>query len=77
VMGLDKDVMDLSFVGTSSRIGGMNLEDLAQETISMRDEYDEVKNKLVDYGYYNPRGDVESTTPTLWNLPNSSTKPSA
>jgi len=55
VMGLDKDVMDLSFVGTSSRIGGMNLEDLAQETISMRDEYDEVKNKLVDYGYYKPK----------------------
>jgi len=51
-MGVNKDVIDLCFKGTTSRIGGVGLEDLAIETISMRPETD-VK-KLKNYGYYKP-----------------------
>jgi glutamate synthase (ferredoxin) len=54
-MGLGKDVIDLAFKGTTSRIGGMTLEDLAAETVSMRNEVDMKRQKLVDYGYYKPK----------------------
>ena len=33
-IGLDKSLVDLAFIGTTSRIGGMTVEDLARETIS-------------------------------------------
>jgi len=51
-IGLGEEVIDSSFKGTTSRIGGMSLEDLASETIMMRPE--EVGQKLVNYGYYKP-----------------------
>lgn len=51
-IGLGDEVIDRSFKGTTSRIGGMSLEDIASETIMMRPET--VGKKLVNYGYYKP-----------------------
>jgi len=51
-IGVGDAVIDKSFKGTTSRIGGMSLEDLASETILMRPEG--VGEKLVNYGYYKP-----------------------
>lgn len=53
-MGLGKEVVDISFKGTTSRIGGASLADIAQETVTMRPETVSEKSKLVNYGYYKP-----------------------
>jgi glutamate synthase (ferredoxin) len=42
-MGLGEDVVATSFKGTTSRIGGVNLEDIASETVMMRPESDSSK----------------------------------
>jgi len=51
-IGLGEEVIKQSFKGTTSRIGGMSLQDLASETIMMRPEA--VGARLVNYGYYKP-----------------------
>ena len=53
-MGLGSEVIDTSFKGTTSRIGGVSLEDIASETVMMRPETADEKAKLVNYGYYKP-----------------------
>ena len=45
-MGLGEDVVDTSFKGTTSRIGGVGLEDIASETVMMRPETTSEKTKL-------------------------------
>ena len=54
VIGLGEDVIGTSFKGTTSRIGGMNLSDIASETVMMRPETATEKTKLINYGYYKP-----------------------
>jgi len=51
-MGLGSEVVDTSFKGTTSRIGGAGLSDIASETVMMRPESD--SKKLINYGYYKP-----------------------
>jgi glutamate synthase (ferredoxin) len=53
-MGLGMEVVDISFKGTTSRIGGASLADIAQETVTMRPETVSEKAKLINYGYYKP-----------------------
>jgi len=53
-IGLGEEVIDRSFKGTTSRIGGVNLEDVASETVMMRPEVANAKMKLINYGYYKP-----------------------
>lgn len=53
-IGLGPEVIDTSFKGTTSRIGGLNLEEVALETVTMRPEVGEAKLKLLNYGYYKP-----------------------
>ena len=54
VIGLGEDVIDTSFKGTTSRIGGVGIEDIAREVAMMRPENTESYKKLVNYGYYKP-----------------------
>jgi glutamate synthase (ferredoxin) len=54
VMGLGSDVIDTSFKGTTSRIGGMSMEEIASEVAMMRPEVFDAKMKLINYGYYKP-----------------------
>ncbi|KAL7552362.1 hypothetical protein ACHAWF_015596 [Thalassiosira exigua] len=53
-MGLGEEVVSKSFRGTTSRIGGVGLEDIASETVMMRPESASEKAKLINYGYYKP-----------------------
>jgi glutamate synthase (ferredoxin) len=53
-LGLSDHVIERSFKGTTSRVGGMSLEDIASETIMMRPEVVKAKMKLINYGYYKP-----------------------
>jgi glutamate synthase (ferredoxin) len=53
-IGLGEEVIDTSFKGTTSRIGGVSLADIASETVTMRPETASEKAKLVNYGYYKP-----------------------
>jgi glutamate synthase (ferredoxin) len=53
-LGISDEVIDYSFKGTTSRIAGMSMEDIASETIMMRPEAVSAKLKLVNYGYYKP-----------------------
>lgn len=53
-LGLSDEVIARSFKGTTSRIGGMSLEDIASETVTMRPEVVRAKMKLINYGYYKP-----------------------
>jgi len=58
-IGLGEEVIDCSFKGTTSRIGGMNLEDIGGETLMMRPEAAEEKMKLINNGYYKPNPKLE------------------
>lgn len=53
-IGLSDEVIGRSFKGTTSRVGGMKLEDLANEITMMRPESADAKMKLINYGYYKP-----------------------
>lgn len=53
-MGMGEDVVATSFKGTTSRIGGVGLADIASETVMMRPETKGEKAKLINYGYYKP-----------------------
>jgi glutamate synthase (ferredoxin) len=53
-LGIGEDVIARSFKGTTSRLGGVSLEDIASETIMMRPEAAKANMKLVNYGYYKP-----------------------
>jgi len=58
-IGLGDEVMDVSFKGTTSRIGGMDLADIAGETLMMRPEAVDEKLKLINNGYYKPNPNLE------------------
>lgn len=53
-LGIGGEVIDRSFKGTTSRIGGMNYEDIASEVVMMRPEVADMKMKLLNYGFYKP-----------------------
>ena len=53
-IGLGMDVIDTSFKGTTSRIGGVSLTDIASETVMMRPTTASETAKLTNYGYYKP-----------------------
>jgi glutamate synthase (ferredoxin) len=53
-LGIGEEVINRSFRGTTSRIGGMTFEDIASEVVMMRPEIAAAKMKLLNYGYYKP-----------------------
>ena len=53
-LGVGEDAINRCFKGTTSRIGGMSLEDIASETVMMRPEAVKEKMKLLNYGFYKP-----------------------
>ena len=53
-LGIGEDAINRAFKGTTSRIGGMSLEDIASETVMMRPEAIKEKMKLANYGFYKP-----------------------
>jgi glutamate synthase (ferredoxin) len=53
-LGISDEVINRSFKGTTSRIGGMTFEDIAMETIMMRPETAAMSMKLLNNGFYKP-----------------------
>ena len=53
-IGIGKEVIDRSFKGTTSRVGGLSYEDIATEVAMMRPEVTDAKLKLLNYGFYKP-----------------------
>ena len=53
-IGLGEETIARSFKGTTSRIGGLSLEDIAIETVTMRPEVADAKRKLMNFGFYKP-----------------------
>ena len=69
-IGVGEELIDRCFKGTTSRIGGMTFEDIAQETASMRPEAVKEKMKLINNGYYKPisTGEYHANTQKLAKL---------
>ncbi|KAG2445645.1 hypothetical protein HXX76_000255 [Chlamydomonas incerta] len=70
--GLGKDVMDMCFKGTVSRIGGMSLADLQREAESLwaKGFPEKAMTKLEDYGFIQskPKGEFHSNNQTMAKL---------
>ena len=66
-VGLGPDLIELGFAGTPSRIGGLSVEELAQETVWIHQQaFPELTpEKLQDYGFvrYRPRGEYHLNNP--------------
>jgi glutamate synthase (ferredoxin) len=53
-IGIGNEVIERSFKGTTSRVGGLTYEDIAMEVAMMRPEVADAKLKLLNYGFYKP-----------------------
>jgi glutamate synthase (ferredoxin) len=66
-VGLGPDLIELGFEGTPSRIGGLSVEELAQETVWIHQQgFPELTlEKLRNYGFvrYRPRGEYHLNNP--------------
>mmetsp|Transcript_5827 Transcript_5827/g.10673 ORF Transcript_5827/g.10673 Transcript_5827/m.10673 type:complete len:1606 (+) Transcript_5827:167-4984(+) len=71
IYGLAGDVVDTAFIGTTSRIGGMTLDDLAKETISFWNKaFPELPSKLEFFGFITsrPTGEYHAANPEMSKL---------
>ena len=68
-IGLGMDVVNLAFKGTTSRVGGLNLQDIAQEVISFHSRaFPELQGKkLENFGFinYKPGGEYHMNSPEM------------
>ncbi len=68
-IGLSSEVIDLAFAGTTSRVGGLNLQELAQEVMNFHKKaFPEVQGKkLENYGFikYRPSGEYHMNSPDM------------
>ncbi|HEY9872677.1 MAG TPA: glutamate synthase-related protein, partial [Candidatus Obscuribacterales bacterium] len=68
-IGIGRDLLDLGFVGTPSRLGGLSVEELAQEVISFHQRaFPELNiKKLENFGFvqYRPGGEYHMNSPEL------------
>ncbi len=68
-IGIGMDIVKLSFAGTTSRLGGLSMTELAQELISFHQKaFPEITSKkLENYGFINakPRGEYHMNSPEM------------
>jgi glutamate synthase (ferredoxin) len=68
-IGLGNELINLGFNGTVSRVGGLTLEDLAQETITFHQKAfpEMTQRKLENYGFiqFRPSGEYHMNNPEL------------
>ncbi|ELR96225.1 glutamate synthase family protein [Gloeocapsa sp. PCC 73106] len=68
-IGLSKEIVDLAFMGTTSRVGGVTLEDLASEVSAyLNQAFPTLKDKkLENYGFvnYRPGGEYHMNSPEM------------
>nr|YP_009391393.1 glutamate synthase [Platysiphonia delicata]ARW59537.1 glutamate synthase [Platysiphonia delicata] len=69
ILGLDKDVVDTAFVGTTSRLCGINLEEFFNHSLSIYDSafVHELPKKLPNLGYvqYRPGAEYHVNNPEM------------
>ena len=71
IYGLASDVVETSFIGSTSRIGGMTMDDLAKETISFWNKaFPELPSKLEFFGFITsrPTGEYHAANPEMSKL---------
>jgi glutamate synthase (ferredoxin) len=68
-IGIGPDLLKLGFAGTTSRLGGLSIAELAQEVISIHQKaFPELTSKkLENYGFinYKPRGEYHMNSPEM------------
>jgi glutamate synthase (ferredoxin) len=68
-IGLGTDLIKLAFAGTTSRLGGLSIAELAQEVISLHQRaFPELTSKkLENYGFinYKPKGEYHMNSPEM------------
>ncbi len=68
-IGIGDDLLNKAFIGTTSRVGGLTLQDLAQETISFhRKAFPELTSKkLENFGFiqFRPGGEYHMNNPEM------------
>jgi glutamate synthase (NADPH) large chain len=76
-LGIHKEVIDICFIGTVSRIGGMTFEDLKKEALHKHNlAFNPTVNQLIDQGKYQWKrnGEYHMFNPTSVHLLQHSTK---
>merc|ERR1712176_890054 len=71
IYGLADDVVDTAFIGSTSRIGGMTLDDLSKETVSFWNKaFPELPSKLEFFGFITsrPTGEYHAANPEMSKL---------
>ncbi len=67
-IGIGREVLDLAFKGTTSRIGGLTMADVAQETMTFHHKaFPKELKKLENLGFFNyrPSGEYHMNSPQL------------
>nr|QUE29329.1 GltB [Erythrotrichia longistipitata] len=72
ILGLGPEIVETSFCGTTSQIGGLTLNDLKKEFISiyLNAFSESTKRKLINYGFvqYRPSGEYHINNPEMSKL---------
>nr|QUE29655.1 GltB [Erythrotrichia foliiformis] len=72
ILGLGSEIVEKSFCGTTSQIGGLTLADLEKELIStyLNAFSESTKKKLINYGFvqYRPSGEYHINNPEMSKL---------
>jgi len=67
-IGIGPDLLETAFKGTVSRVGGLSIQDLAQEVIAIHERaFPEISKKLQNFGFvqYKPGGEYHMNSPEL------------
>ncbi|MFH7242870.1 MAG: glutamate synthase large subunit [Spirulina sp.] len=70
-IGIGEDLLELAFRGTTSRLGGLSIADLAQETLSFHQRaFPEVAKRLQNMGFVQsrPSGEYHMNNPAMTKL---------
>ncbi len=71
-IGIGRDLLEVGFTGTASRLGGITVEELAQEVVSFHQRaFPEISmKKLENFGFvqYRPGGEYHTNSPQLAKL---------
>ncbi|MBD2426651.1 glutamate synthase large subunit [Phormidium sp. FACHB-1136] len=70
-IGIGEDLLELAFRGTTSRLGGLSIADLAQETMSFHQRaFPEVAKRLQNMGFVQsrPSGEYHMNNPAMTKL---------
>ena len=67
-IGIGRELLDIAFTGTTSRIGGLTIADVAQETMTFHHKaFPKELKKLENLGFFNyrPSGEYHMNSPQL------------